>query len=92
MDILTHVVVFVIFTIANLSFLIWGIRKQYRIEKEELKSLGEFANSIEIRFIDVFFEFTCKYKGLPFLLIIINDLWVGVILAMLYKNGFIGPF
>ena len=55
------------------------IRKQYRIEREELKSLGEFANSIKIKFIDVFYEFTCQYKGLPFLLIIINDLWVGVI-------------
>lgn len=42
--------------------------------------------------MDIFFEFTCKYKGLPFLLIIINDIWVGAILAMLYKNGFIGPF
>lgn len=84
MDVLTHCIVFIIFTIANLSFLIWGIRKQYRIEKEELKSLGEFANSIEIRFIDIFYEFTCRYKGLPVLLVIINDIWIGIIYVHIY--------
>lgn len=81
MDILTHVIIFVIFTIANLSFVIWGVSKHTIKEREKLKRLGEFGNFIKIRYMDSFFEFVCEYKGLPIILILINDVLLAIILA-----------
>jgi hypothetical protein len=85
MDISTHVIVFVIFTIVNLSFVIWGVRKHWLEAKEKLKSYGKFASGIKISFMDIFFAFAFKYYGLPFFLLVINDIWLGITLARILR-------
>lgn len=92
MDISTYYIIFTIFTIANLSFIIWGVRKHTIKEREKLKRLGKFASGIEIRWMDSFFEFVCEYKGLPIILILINDVLLAIILSHIaHFYGYVPP-